>query len=350
MHMAHKKVAGSKQTKRYKHLTVFERALIGQKHKEGMREKDIGKLIKRDRSTVIRELARNGAPKTKRYRADSAHGKALARRAKRGVRPRLKSAFIRKYVAEKLKEGWSPEQISIRLPIDHKGQTISPEAIYQYVYAQVRRGGNGTVKRGCEDLRPYLARRHTRRQKKGFRQAQKAERPVLPSIEDRPAVVEKRKEVGHWEDDTMVSRESIERLKSINERVSGVVLIGKMSDGSIAESNRVVIERLKGLPVALRKTLTRDRGSENLGWAELEKILGLDCYFAHAYCSQERGSNENLNGLVRRVYPKKTDFRTITNTELRELEYRLNTRPRKRHGGKTPLEVLFERTGCALTY
>ena len=348
--MAQSKKRPGKGCKKYKHLTVFDRALIGQKRGEGMHEKDIAKLIKRNRSTVIREIARNSSGATLGYRPEFAHTKALAKRAKRGVRPLLKSARIRKYVVHTLKLGWSPEQISIRLPIDHKGQTISPEAIYQYVYAQVRRGGNGTVKRGCEDLRPYLARRHTRRQKKGFRQAQKAERPVLPSIEDRPAVVEKRKEVGHWEDDTMVSRESIERLKSINERVSGVVLLGKMHDGTIAESNRVVIERLKGLPVALRKTLTRDRGSENLGWAELEKILGLDCYFAHAYCSQERGSNENLNGLVRRVYPKKTDFRTITNTELRELEYRLNTRPRKRHGGKTPLEVLFERTGCALSY
>lgn len=339
-----------KGRKKYKHLTVFDRALIGQKHKEGMHEEDIAKLIKRSRSTVTREIARNSSGESLGYRPEFAHTKALAKRGQRGVRPLLKSARIRKYVVQKLKLGWSPEQISIRLPIDHKGPSISPEAIYQYIYAQVRRGGNGKVKKGCEDLRPYLARRHTRRQKKGFRQAQKAERPTLPSIEDRPASVEKRTEVGHWEDDTMVSRESIERLKSINERVSGVVLLGKMRDGTIAESNRVVIERLSKLPTDLLRTLTRDRGSENLGWVELEKALGLDCYFAHAYCSQERGSNENLNGLVRRAYPKKTDFRDITNAELRQLEYRLNTRPRKRHGGKTPLEVLFERTGCALTY
>ena len=148
----------------------------------------------------------------------------------------------------------------------------------------------------------------------------------------------------------MVSRQSVDRVKSINERVSGVVLLGKMKDGSIAESNRVVIEQLSQLPPALCQTLTRDRGTENLGYADLEKELRLTCYFAHAYCSQERGSNENLNGLVRRVYPKKTDFRFVTEADLRQLEYRLNTRPRKRHGGKTPLEVLFERTGCALTY
>lgn len=148
----------------------------------------------------------------------------------------------------------------------------------------------------------------------------------------------------------MVSRQSTDRVKSINERVSGVVLLGKMKDGSVVESNHVVIDRLSALPLDIRKTLTRDRGTENLGYVELEKELDLTCYFAHAYCSQERGSNENLNGLVRRVYPKKTDFRFVTEDDLRQLEYRLNTRPRKRHGGKIPLEVLFERTGCALTY
>jgi len=348
--MAQKKREHPRTVKRYKHLTVFERSIIGQKHKEGWHEERIAKLVKRDRSTVIRELTRNRAPQTKKYRPESAHAKALAKRAKRGVRPRLKSAFIRKYVAEKLKEGWSPEQISIRLPIDHKGQTISPEAIYQYVYTSFTNVGTGKVRAGHEDLRVYLTRRHKRREKKGFRATQKMYHIPLPSIEERSAVVDKRKQVGHWEDDTIVSRESTERLKSINERVSGVVLLGKMRDGTIAESNRAVIERLSQLPSALCKTLTRDRGTENLGYKEIEDELNLTCYFAHAYCSQERGSNENLNGLVRRVYPKKTDFRMVTDADLRQLEYRLNSRPRKRHGGKTPLEVLYERTGCALTY
>ena len=76
----------------------------------------------------------------------------------------------------------------------------------------------------------------------------------------------------------------------------------------------------------------------------------MTCYFAHTYCSQERGSNENLNGLIRRFFPKKTDFALVSDEEIRHVEYLLNTRPRKRHGGKTPLEVLFERTGVAITY
>lgn len=185
---------------------------------------------------------------------------------------------------------------------------ISYESVYTYVYDQVHRGGNGKVKKGCEDLRPYLAHRHTRRQKKSFRKARGANRPRLPSTEDRPKSVEKRKEIGHWEDDTMVSRQSTARLKTINERVSGIILIGKMDDGSIAESNRVV-ERLGALPKDSRKTLTRDRGTENLGYKDIENELDMTCWFAHAYCSQERGSNENGNGLIRRPLPEEDRLR-----------------------------------------
>jgi IS30 family transposase len=348
--MHKKKRAGARRTKR-RHLTVFDRTKIALKRKEGWGVRDIAAFLKRPPSTISRELVRNASgTKRKRYNPEIAHTQAMVRKEAHGVRLLLKSEEIRAYVTEKLKLGWSPEQIAIRLPLDHPGLTISYEAIYQYVYAQVTRGGNGTVKKGCEDLRPYLARRHTRRQKKGFRQAQKAERPLLPSIEDRPAIVDRRIQIGHWEDDTMVSRESSGRFKTINERVAGVVLIGKMKDGSIAESNRVVCERLKEIPQKYRTSLTRDRGTENLGWKEIEKELNLTCWFAHAYYSQERGSNENVNGLIRRFFPKKTDLAKVTDDEVRHVEYLLNTRPRKRLGGKTPLEVFFERTGVALTY
>lgn len=307
--------------------------------------------LKRPPSAVSREI--DGKPRIGRgrYSADRAHKRADQASARQGRKAKMGHAPLKEYVVSKLQIGWSPEQVAIRLPIDHPKDArmrISYESIYAYVYDQVHRNGNGTVKKGCEDLRPYLPRRHTRRQTKGFRKAQKADRPVLPSIEDRPKAVEKRKEVGHWEDDTMVSRASHVRLKTINERVSGVILIGKMKDGSSTESNRVVIERLGALSENTRKTLTRDRGTENLGYREIEKELNMTCWFAHAYCSQERGSNENGNGLIRRPYPKKTNFALVSDTDLHELETRLNSRPRKRHGGLTPYEVFFKLTGVAL--
>ena len=337
--------------KRFKHLSVFDRAIIGQKRKEGLSCGEIGKIIGRPKSTVFREVEKRKSKELGFYRADVAHEKALNKRGKRGVRERLKNETIRSYVKEKLKLGWSPEQIALRLPIDHPGEIISHEAIYQYVYAQIYRDGNGAVKEGGEDLRKYLPRRHKRRAKKGFRKAQRLERMgKLPSIEDRPKEAEGRKEIGHFEDDTIVSRQSPARLKSINERASGVVFLGKMADGTSEESTRVVCERLSAVPSSFRKTLTRDRGTENTGYEEIETTLNISCFFAHSYCSYERGSNENLNGLVRRFFPKKTDFAKVTDEEIRRVEYLLNTRPRKRFGGKTPLEVLLEKTGVAITY
>lgn len=334
---------------KFTQLTLKDRITIGIRYKDGRSISQIAKEIRRNKGTICREI--DGRPRrgVGKYQAHVNHQKALNRRLDKKPN-RLKSEFIQSYVKEKMKIGWSPEQISLRLSIDHKGQSISHEAIYQFVYAQVKRGGNGKVKEGCQDLRPYLARRHKRRQCKGFRQAQKADKPFLPSIESRPAVVNGRKRIGDWEDDTMVSRESSDRLKTINERVSGIVLIGKMKDGTIAESNRVVENRLGAIPENIRKTLTRDRGTENLGYQELQEKLAIDCYFARAYCSQDRGSNENTNGLIRRFFPKKTNFSKVSDEEINRVEYLLNSRPRKRHGGKTPLEILFKRTGVAITY
>lgn len=338
-----------KQLRTFKQFTLQDRIEIEINYRNGISIRGIAKKIRRDPGSVSREIDGRPSRGVGKYQAYIVHGKALKKRLGKKSE-RLKNELIRSYVSEKLKIGWSPEQISLRLPIDHPGNNISHEAIYQFIYTQIQRGGNGKVKRGCEDLRPYLARRNTRRQRKGFRQSWKAERPILPSIEDRPVVVAKRARIGDWEDDTIVSRQSDERLKTINERFSGVVLIGKMKDGTISESNRVVEERLGNIPGHIRKTLTRDRGTENLGWQELEKRLEISCYFARAYCSQDRGSNENINGLIRRFFPKKTDFAKISEEDIRHVEYLLNSRPRKRHGGKTPLEVLREHTGVAITY
>lgn len=335
----------------FKQLTLDDRIRIEIKYQDGLSFRDIAAYLGNGRTagSICREVGGKPRRGTGKYQAYSSQAKALERRlGKKSAR--LKNDFIRSYAKEKLKLGWSPEQISIRLPIDYPGNEISHEAIYQFVYAQINRGGNGKIKSGREDLRTYLSRRHTRRQTKGFRQAQKAEKPMLPSIENRPAVVQNRKRIGDWEDDTMVSRQGAERLKTINERVSGVVFIGKMKCGTISESNRVVNEQLGKIPEEIRKTLTRDRGTENFGYAELEENLNISCYFARAYCSQDRGSNENVNGLIRRFFPKKTDFSKISDEEINGVEYLLNTRPRKRHGGKTPLEVLLERTGVAITY
>jgi IS30 family transposase len=268
-------------------------------------------------------------------------------RKHRGRNDRLKNQDLRKYVVTKLKIGWSPEQISAKAE-ETIGISISHEAIYQYIYAQVYRDGYGYLKPGHEDLRPYLARHRRRRMKKGLRQSYRVEKGLLPSIDERSQEIEKRISIGHWEDDCIVSRASSDRLKTINERLSGIVFIKKIKNGTIKETNIAVNERLGSVPKEFRKTLTRDRGLENMGHQELEKELHIKCFFAHAYSSWERGSNENTNGLIRRYFPKKTNFKMVTEKEIKRVEYLLNSRPRKRLGWKTPYEVFYELTGVAL--
>lgn len=332
---------------KYKHFTIEERETIQMMLWRKQSIRTIAKALKRNPSSISREIKRNKPPKRKGYTPRLAHEKAIRNRLKRGREIRLKNSRVRDYMVKHLKLGWSPEQIANTVK-DAVGESISHEAIYQYIYAQIHRSGYGYPKPGCEDLRPYLARRKKRRMQKGMRKSYRIEKGPLPSIEDRPKEVGLRLNVGHWEGDLIVSRESSIKLKTINERYSGLVFIKRVKNGTIEESNRAVIERLSQVPNQYLKTLTLDRGTENLGYEEIEKTLELDCFYAHAYSSWERGCNENLNGLIRRFLPKKTDFKTITDDEIKKIEYLLNSRPRKRLGWKTPYEVFYNMTGVAL--
>jgi len=330
----------------YKHFTIEEREAIQRMLWEKRSIRSIAKELKRNPSSILREIEKNKPPERNLYTPRLAHEKAIKNRSKRGRKERLKNQKVRNYVVQHLKLNWSPEQIAGR--IKDIGESISHEAIYQYIYTQIHREGYGYIKTNCEDLRPYLARHKKRRTKQGMRKSYRIDKGPLPSIDDRPQEAKLRTKVGHWEDDLIVSRQSKSKLKTINERLSGLVFIKKVKNGTIEESNKTVINRLSSIPNQYLKTLTMDRGSENLGYLEIEKVLGLDCFYAHAYSSWERGSNENLNGLIRRFLPKKTDFNKVSNDDIRKIEYLLNSRPRKRLGWKTPYEVFYERTGVAL--
>lgn len=330
--------------KQYKQLSIEERENIqlGIWQKKSIRQ--IAEGLNRSPSSIAREINKNKDSLNRcRYSPRIANEKAIVNRSHRGRELRLKSCYLRQYVIEHLKLGWSPEQIAASSP-----EKISHEAIYQFIYAQIYRNGYGYVKPGHEDLRPYLARRKKRRMNKGMRASYRIEKGPLPSIDIRPKEADTRRRIGHWEDDLIVSRLSKQALKTVNERVSGLVFIEKVKNKTISESNRAVAKRLIAIPAQYRKTLTRDRGSENLGHLELEQEIGIKCYFAHAYHSWERGSNENLNGLIRRYLPKGTDFRKVSTKEIRRIEYLINSRPRKRLGWKTPYEVFYKRTGVAI--
>ncbi|PCI18871.1 IS30 family transposase, partial [Candidatus Wolfebacteria bacterium] len=238
--------------------------------------------------------------------------------------------------------GLSPEQIAGRLHLEYPSESISHEAIYQYIYSQVYRGGHGYMKPGYHDLRQYLKRRHRRRTKKGMRKGQRIFSAKGISIDMRPEHIEQRKEIGHWEGDSVVSRKSKVGLNTLVERKTGLVFISKIKNGTSHETTSAVVHRLNILPCKLRRTLTVDNGSENAGYKEITDTLNAVVYFAHPYSSWERGSNENTNGLIRWYFPKGTDFANVTDEQITMVEYMLNNRPRKRLGWKTPLEVFNE--------
>lgn len=331
---------------RYQQLTIEEREKIQSWLWEGSSLRDIARGLGRNPSTISRELHRNTKGERRRYAPRMAQMRAEERIRTRGQRPRLKNAIIREYTIKKLKEeDYSPEQIAGTLSDAHLGCSISPEAIYQFIYAQYRQGGSGR----CigEDLRMYLKRRHKVRKPK-FIPFQEEKGPIKNRIfiNERPREVDERVMPGHWEGDSMVSRQSLAGLNTLVERVTGLVFITKIKNTTAEETTRMVTKRLKPLPKKMRQTITVDNGHENAEHEKITKEIGTRIYFAHPYHSWERGTNENTNGLIRWYLPKRTDFATISNGRIRDIEYRLNTRPRKRLGWRTPLEVFNQ--GVAL--
>jgi len=326
---------------KYKHITVEEREEIQEMLWQKCSLRAVSIKLGRSPSSISRELKRNNSKQKMRYRPRTAHDRALKKRSSRGRVSRLKNNFIRNYVSDKLKISWSPEQIAGRLCLDYPEHKISHEAIYQYIYFQVNRNGYGYLKPNCEDLRIYLKRRHKRRIPKGARRGQVLNKAVVPSIEDRPAVVDMKIRIGDLESDSVISGKSMAGLNTLSERKSGLVFITKIQNHTSEETKRAILSRL----ILLKKyvhTITFDNGKENMKWRDLEDWLDAKCYFAHSYSSWERGCNENDNGLIRWYLPKGTDFALVTDEQIFMIEYELNTRPRKRLGWKTPLEVFNE--------
>jgi IS30 family transposase len=307
----------------YTHLTTEERITIQVLRVQGKSLRHIAKALDRPPSTIVREVRRNNYGS--RYLAHHAKEQALSRVKNIFRYPRIRDEHVRAYVVEKLKSGWSPEQIAGRIKIDCPGKRVSHEAIYQFVYRRYFQGE--------EDLRPCLKRRHQRRQRKGGRSVRRLKRhESKPWIDDRPSVVESRERFGDWEGDTMVSSASPPVLATLAERKSGLVRIRKTARATAREVSSAMIKVFWRLSPELRHTLTLDNGSEHS--RSVERYGGVKIFFAHPYHSWERGTNENTNGLIRWYLPKKTDFARISVTAIQAIEDGLNNRPTKRLGGE----------------
>ena len=308
----------------YTHLTREERYQIWALKKAGHTQSEIAAVLERSPSTISRELGRNRGRRG--YRPKQAHFLAVGRRA---VNARRIDDDTWRFAQERLREQWSPEQIS-----GHAA--ISPETVYQRVYADKKMGGSLWKNLRCQKQR-----------KKRYGKADR--RGIIPnrqSIEQRPTIVETRGRIGDWEADTIIGKNHRQAIVSLVERKTGFTLIRKVERKTAQAVGQAITELLK--PHRKRViTITSDNGREFAGHEEISEQLRADFYFAHPYASWERGTNENTNGLIRQYFPKNRDFTTITQQEIDTAMERLNNRPRKRLGFLTPTQVFFK-SGVAL--
>ncbi|NOU00285.1 MAG: IS30 family transposase [Gallionella sp.] len=291
--------------------------------------------VERNASTISRELSRNSGGRG--YRPKQAHCSSIDRRA---MNARTVDEATWQFAQEMIMMQWSPEQISGHADIPPTNLRLvedkSPETVYQRVYANKQAGG--------------LLWKNLRCQKKHKKRYGKIDRrgmiPNRLSIEDRPAIVETRSRIGDWEADTVIGKNHRQAIVSIVERKSGFTLIRKVERKTALAVSQAMIGLLKPHQKKVH-TITSDNGREFAGHEEIASRLKADFYFAHPYSSWERGTNENTNGLIRQYFPKNRDFTTITQQEIDIAMERLNNRPRKRLGYKTPNQVFFK-SGVAL--
>lgn len=316
--------------KQYTQLISNERDLIAVHYANGFNISDIARMLNRNKSTISRELTRNRSKLSKTYLSSQAHKRAKNRKKQAAMKEELKCHKIRNFVKNKLIEGWTPEIIAGYLALGPKKLKISYESIYLYIYKK------------RPDLVQYLARAHKKRFKRVPKSNKKKTRiPNRTSIDQRPEEINNRSEFGHWESDAIVSKQSKVALAVSIERISRLVKIKKIKQNKATFFSKAIMRRMKPMPAHTRRSITYDNGSENVLHERINDQLNTDSYFCNPYHSWEKGSVENVNGLIRRFLPKKTDFAKITHKRIKEIEFLLNNRPRKCLGFKTPNQVFL---------
>lgn len=318
------------------HLSLEEREVIAHMHRAGSAQTQIADRLGRNKSTISRELRRNRSRNG--YWAVAAHRKAERRRSERPWKAKMDRPEVRRYVAERLRWRWSPDQIAGRSRSDFPGdrrRQISPPPIYAWIGDEQARG------RQWQRYLRRLGRKRPEAEKRG-------KLPGSVSIEGRPAVVDRRGRYGDWEGDTIVGANRRGGAVTLVERKSGYLLLGKVRDLRAATVRRAAAGRYSTTPASLRRTLTLDNGKEFAEHEQLEVEAALKIYFAKPYSAWQRGTNENTNGLIRQFFPKGTDLANISEHRFTKVQQLLNDRPRKRLGYRTPNEVLASRLkGCS---
>jgi len=309
----------------YTQLTREERYQISVLLKAGLNQTEIAMILERHKSTISREISRNTG--LRGYRPKQAQRLAEERRYTK-ARSRI-NRTVWNDVRKLIREDWSPEQISLWLSIE-KGISISHEWIYQYILQDKKQEGS---------LHRHLRCQKQRRKRYGSynRRGQLIDRV---SIDERPEVVDSRSRIGDWELDTIIGKNHKQAIVSLTERKTRFTLIQKVKRKTAQCVTDAIINLLAPFSDQVH-TLTSDNGKEFADHKIIADKLKAKFYFAHPYASWERGLNENTNGLIRQYFPKKRDFKTITQKEINRVMDKLNNRPRKCLGIKTPNQVFL---------
>jgi len=312
----------SKLLMTYKHLSQAERYQIHAFMKAGYDQSQIAKVLDRNKSTISRELSRNTGSRGYRPKQDC---EMSVDRSQNSRNASTVASWVKDEANALLRVQWSPEQIASKLPISH-------ETVYQHVYADKAQGGALWKNLRCQ--------KQKRKRYAGGRD-RRGQIPNRRPLSERPLQIEARKQVGHWECDTVIGANHKGAVVTMVERKSGYGVIAKVTNKTSELVSSAIVDKLK--PMAVRvKTLTFDNGKEFAAHAHIDAQLQSTTYFARPFASWERGSNENFNGLLRQYIPKKRSMSTVSDEEIKMIQNRLNNRPRKRLGFKTPAEVFHQ--------
>jgi IS30 family transposase len=318
----------------YTQLAREERYQIYSLLKAGHTQAEIARLMNRDKSTISRELRRNRGRCG--YRAGQAQRRAVERRGHCAQNARRFAAHHWRLIERLIQRQWSPEQIAGRLGLLRRFR-ISPECIYRYVLANKQAGGHLYRHLRCQRIR----------KKRYGRPSRQGQLPDRVSIDARPRIVERRARIGDWELDTVFGRGHRRCLLSMNDRRSRFTLLAKLPQRCARALAHASVRMLRKLKRKVH-TLTADNGREFASHNLISQALNSHFYFAHPYAAWERGTNENANGLLRQYVPKGADLAAVGSSTLRFIMNRMNHRPRKCLGWRTPYEVFFNLKPVAL--
>ncbi len=318
-----------------RYLSGQERVVIADLHRAGVSRRAIAAELGRSPSTVSRELARNIDP-GRRYGAGVAQARAVVRRGRPRARRVERDLVLRGFVQQCLDVRWSPEQVSHALSVEFADQPtrqLCTESLYQALYSR-----NPLVQRTFRSRR-WRSRRRPHRHPDARRRSRLATPMVM--IEDRPESVADRVEVGNWEGDLIMGPGNRSAIGTLVERSTRAVVLVHLPHGRTASAVRdALVEVFTAMPAGVRRSLTWDQGTELSAHADLTRILSLPVFFCHPHSPWQRGSNENMNGLLRDYFPKGTDLAAHPAQRLSEVAAELNNRPRKTLNWATPAALL----------